>query len=86
MAEIIQRDGTWHFDGETVRIVPGRGKGIHPLRQELGERAVPLRALAGISFEPDRKGGLPDCGCATARARCCGRPTVSSRTRRTRTS
>lgn len=24
MAEIVQRDGTWTFDGETVRIVPGR--------------------------------------------------------------
>lgn len=57
MAEIIQRDGTWTFDGRTVRIVPGRGKGIHPLRQELGECAVPLRALAGIAFEPDRRGG-----------------------------
>ncbi|MFJ2644830.1 DUF4429 domain-containing protein [Streptomyces sp. NPDC087511] len=73
MAEIIQRDGTWHFDGETVRIVPGRGKGIHPLRQELGERAVPLRALAGISFEPDRKGGrlrlrLRDGACPVLRA------------------
>ncbi|MFE7357201.1 DUF4429 domain-containing protein [Streptomyces sp. NPDC057543] len=57
MAEIIQRDGTWTFDGRTVRIVPGRGKGIHPLRQELGECAVPLRAMAGIAFEPDRRGG-----------------------------
>jgi hypothetical protein len=57
MAEIIQRDGTWTFDGESVRIVPGRGKGIHPLREGLGECVVPLRALAGISFEPDRKGG-----------------------------
>ncbi|MGW2108236.1 DUF4429 domain-containing protein [Streptomyces sp. NPDC001948] len=57
MAEIIQRDGTWTFDGESVRITPGRGKGIHPLREGLGERVVPLAALAGISFEPDRKGG-----------------------------
>ncbi|MFD0340535.1 DUF4429 domain-containing protein [Streptomyces sp. NPDC127117] len=57
MAEIIQRDGTWTFDGESVRIVPGRGKGIHPLREGLGECVVPLRALAGISLEPDRKGG-----------------------------
>ncbi|MFD9421495.1 MULTISPECIES: DUF4429 domain-containing protein [unclassified Streptomyces] len=55
MAEIIQRDGTWTFDGETVRIVPG-GK-AHPVRQDLGELAVPVQALAGISFEPDRKGG-----------------------------
>ncbi|MEV7910426.1 MULTISPECIES: DUF4429 domain-containing protein [Streptomyces] len=55
MAEIIQRDGTWTFDGDTVRIVPG-GK-AHPVRQALGETAVPLEAVAGISFEPDRKGG-----------------------------
>lgn len=55
MAEIIQRDGTWTFDGDTVRIVPG-GK-AHPVRQELGEIAVPLAAVAGVSFEPDRKGG-----------------------------
>ncbi|MEU9623507.1 MULTISPECIES: DUF4429 domain-containing protein [unclassified Streptomyces] len=73
MAEIIQRDGTWTFDGETVRIVPGRGKGTHPLRQELGERAVPLRALAGIAFEPDRRGGrlrlrLRDGACPVLRA------------------
>ncbi|MGW2177750.1 DUF4429 domain-containing protein [Streptomyces sp. NPDC001732] len=73
MAEIIQRDGTWTFDGETVRIVPGRGKGVHPLRQELGECAVPLRALAGISFEPDRRGGrlrlrLRDGACPVLRA------------------
>ncbi|MET8381076.1 DUF4429 domain-containing protein [Streptomyces microflavus] len=55
MAEIIQRDGTWTFDGETVRIVPG-GK-AHPVRLALGELAVPVEALAGISFEQERKGG-----------------------------
>ncbi|MEV8227314.1 DUF4429 domain-containing protein [Streptomyces sp. NPDC079167] len=55
MADIISRDGTWSFDGDTVRIVPG-GK-VHPVRQELGELAVPLHAVAGVSFEPDRKGG-----------------------------
>ncbi|MEW2070198.1 DUF4429 domain-containing protein [Streptomyces sp. NPDC007346] len=55
MAEIIQRDGTWTFDGDTVRIVPG-GK-AHPVRTALGELAVPVQALAGISFEPERKGG-----------------------------
>ncbi|MEU9144284.1 DUF4429 domain-containing protein [Streptomyces sp. NPDC048349] len=57
MAEIIQKDGTWTFDGDTVRIVPGRDKGVGLLRQTLGELAVPLRALAGISFEPGRKAG-----------------------------
>ncbi|MFF9346876.1 DUF4429 domain-containing protein [Streptomyces sp. NPDC014734] len=73
MAEIIQRDGTWTFDGEAVRIVPGREKGVHPLRQELGERVVPLHALAGIAFEPRRKGGvlhlrLRDGACPVLRA------------------
>lgn len=57
MAEIIQKDGTWSFDGDTVRIVPGRDKGVGLLRQTLGEVTVPLRALAGISFEPGRKAG-----------------------------
>ncbi|MEU2129322.1 DUF4429 domain-containing protein [Streptomyces sp. NPDC018352] len=73
MAEIIQRDGTWTFDGESVRITPGRGKGIHPLREGLGECVVPLSALAGISFEPDRRGGrlrlrLRDGACPVLRA------------------
>ncbi|MEU6864038.1 DUF4429 domain-containing protein [Streptomyces sp. NPDC046876] len=57
MAEIIQKDGTWTFDGEAVRIVPGRDKGVGLLRQTLGEVVVPLRALAGISYEPGRKAG-----------------------------
>ncbi|MFC9946938.1 DUF4429 domain-containing protein [Streptomyces pratensis] len=55
MADIISRDGTWSFDGETVRIVPGSK--VHPVRQDLGELSVPLHAVAGVSFEPDRKGG-----------------------------
>jgi hypothetical protein len=57
MAEIIQKDGTWTFDGDTVRIVPGNDKSVSPLRRTLGELAVPLRALAGISFEPGKKAG-----------------------------
>ncbi|MFJ9644673.1 DUF4429 domain-containing protein [Streptomyces sp. NPDC004244] len=57
MAEIIQKDGTWTFDGDAVRIVPGRDKGVGLLRQTLGEVVVPLRALAGISHEPGRKTG-----------------------------
>ena len=73
MAEISQHDGTWTFDGGTVRIVPGRGRGVHPLRQELGELAVPLQALTGIAFEPHRKGGrlrlrLRDGACPVLRA------------------
>ncbi|MEU5403991.1 DUF4429 domain-containing protein [Streptomyces sp. NPDC005963] len=57
MAEIIQKDGTWTFDGDTVRIVPGSDKGVSLLRRTLGELAVPLRAVAGISFATGRKGG-----------------------------
>ncbi|MCX5378237.1 DUF4429 domain-containing protein [Streptomyces sp. NBC_00091] len=57
MAEIIQKDGTWTFDGDAVRIVPGRDKGVGLLRQHLGEVVVPLRAIGGISFEPGRKAG-----------------------------
>lgn len=57
MAEIIQKDGTWTFDGDAVRIVPGRDKGVGLLREHLGEVTVPLRAIAGISHEPGRKAG-----------------------------
>ncbi|MFJ2441299.1 DUF4429 domain-containing protein [Streptomyces sp. NPDC087658] len=57
MAEIIQQDGTWTFDGDTVRIVPGKDRGVGLLRRTLGEIAVPLEALAGISFETGRKSG-----------------------------
>ncbi|WP_318203398.1 DUF4429 domain-containing protein [Streptomyces sp. SCL15-4] len=57
MADIIQKDGTWAFDGDALRITPGRDKGVSPLRRELGELLVPLEALAGISFEQGRKSG-----------------------------
>lgn len=58
MAEIIQRAGTWSFDGQTVRIVPGTERHVHQLRKTLGEIAVPLQAVAGIAYEPGgRKGG-----------------------------
>ncbi|MET9294277.1 DUF4429 domain-containing protein [Streptomyces sp. NPDC003077] len=57
MAELIARDGTWVFDGDVVRITPGRERKVHRLRQDLGEIAVPLAALAGIAFEPGRRGG-----------------------------
>ncbi|MFI2263777.1 DUF4429 domain-containing protein [Streptomyces tubercidicus] len=57
MAELMVRDGTWTFDGDAVRIVPGRERGVHKLRQDLGEFTVPLSALAGIAHEPGRKGG-----------------------------
>ncbi|MER7719929.1 DUF4429 domain-containing protein [Streptomyces flaveolus] len=57
MAEIIQKDGTWVFDGDTLRLTPGRDKNVGLLRRELGELVVPLRALAGISFEQGKKSG-----------------------------
>ncbi|MDA8371640.1 MAG: DUF4429 domain-containing protein [Nocardiopsaceae bacterium] len=57
MAEVMGQDGTWTFDGDIVRIVPGGGRGVHKLRQVLGEVAVPLAAVAGLSYEPGRKGG-----------------------------
>ncbi|WP_274558864.1 DUF4429 domain-containing protein [Streptomyces spiramyceticus] len=57
MAEVIQKDGTWTFDGDTVRIVPGSDKGVSLLRKHLGEIAVPLGALAGVFHEPGKKSG-----------------------------
>ncbi|MFJ9180347.1 DUF4429 domain-containing protein [Streptomyces sp. NPDC102360] len=57
MAEIIQRDGTWTYLGDTLRLVPGRDKGVSPLRKALGELTVPLTALAGASFEQGKKTG-----------------------------
>ncbi|UCM91924.1 DUF4429 domain-containing protein [Streptomyces marincola] len=57
MAEINQPTGTWTFDGDTVRIVPGHGRGVHALRTMLGEIALPLAAVAGVSYEAGRKAG-----------------------------
>ncbi|MFD7707655.1 DUF4429 domain-containing protein [Streptomyces sp. NPDC059785] len=57
MAEIIQRDGTWAFDGSTVRITPGLHRTVPLFRQTYGEISVPLEAVAGIVFEPERKRG-----------------------------
>ncbi|MGW0942028.1 DUF4429 domain-containing protein [Streptomyces sp. NPDC002623] len=57
MAEIIQRDGTWAFDGTTVRITPGLHRSVPLLRQTYGEIAVPLKAVAGIVYEPERRRG-----------------------------
>lgn len=57
MAEILQRDGTWTFDGDTLRLTPGRDKSVSLLRKTLGELSVPLGALAGVSFEQGKKSG-----------------------------
>ncbi|MFE7269109.1 DUF4429 domain-containing protein [Streptomyces sp. NPDC057623] len=57
MAELIQRDGTWAFDGATVRITPGLHRSVPLFRQTYGEIAVPLEAVASIAFEPERRRG-----------------------------
>ncbi|MFI8171282.1 DUF4429 domain-containing protein [Streptomyces sp. NPDC085931] len=57
MAEISQRDGTWAFDGGTVRITPGLHRSVPLFRQTYGEIAVPLEAVAGVVLEPERKRG-----------------------------
>ncbi|MDL5201718.1 DUF4429 domain-containing protein [Streptomyces sp. ALI-76-A] len=57
MAEILQKDGTWVFDGDALRLTPGRDKNVGLLRRTLGELVVPLGALAGISFEQGKKSG-----------------------------
>lgn len=57
MDEVLGRDGAWTFDLETIRIVPAHGRGVHKLRQAIGELPVPLEAVAGIAYEPGRKGG-----------------------------
>ncbi|MFE2049844.1 DUF4429 domain-containing protein [Streptomyces sp. NPDC059459] len=57
MAEIFQRDGTWAFDGGTVRITPGLHRSVSPFRQAYGEVSVPLEAVAGIALAPDRRRG-----------------------------
>jgi hypothetical protein len=57
MAEIIQRDGTWAFDGSTVRITPGLHRTVPLFRQTYGEISVPLEAVSGVVHEPERRRG-----------------------------
>src|SRR6059058_5685083 len=57
MAEILQKDGTWTFDGDALRLTPGRDKGVSLFRKTLGELVVPLGALAGLSFEQGKRSG-----------------------------
>ncbi|MFG2572811.1 DUF4429 domain-containing protein [Streptomyces sp. NPDC048481] len=57
MAEIIQRHGTWAFDGTTVRITPGLHRSVPLFRQTYGEIAVPLEAVAGVVYESRRRRG-----------------------------
>lgn len=57
MAELIGKNGTWTFDGDVVRVVPGDAKDVSRLRVALGEIAVPLAAVAGIAFEASPEAG-----------------------------
>lgn len=56
MSEVAGEEATWRFDVDTLRITPGRGRGAHKLRQAIGELSVPLEALTGVSYEPERSG------------------------------
>ncbi|TDC83165.1 DUF4429 domain-containing protein [Actinomadura sp. 7K507] len=58
MAEVTATEGRWTFDGDLLRIVPGNGRGVRRLRRVLGELEVPLEAVAGIAYEPGKKGGV----------------------------
>ncbi|MFI9613074.1 DUF4429 domain-containing protein [Streptomyces sp. NPDC052023] len=57
MAELIQRDGTWAFDGGSVRITPGLHRSVPLFRQTYGQVVVPLEAVAGVVYEPGRRRG-----------------------------
>lgn len=57
MAEVIQRDGAWAFDGSTIRITPGLHRSVPLFRQTYGEIAVPLAAVSGVVYEPERRHG-----------------------------
>ncbi|MGX1132613.1 hypothetical protein RKD49_004803 [Streptomyces glaucescens] len=57
MAEIVQREGAWVFDGTTVRITPGLHRSVSVFRQTYGEITVPLEAVSSVVHEPDRKRG-----------------------------
>jgi hypothetical protein len=59
MAEIIQRDGTWAFDGPTVRITPGLHRSVPLFRQTYGGIAVPLEAVEGVVTGGRRPGAAP---------------------------
>lgn len=63
MAEISIPDGSWTFDSEILRIVPGGDSDVHELRKTLGELEIPLTAISGVSFEPSRKGATCSFAC-----------------------
>ncbi|MFB7506736.1 DUF4429 domain-containing protein [Streptomyces broussonetiae] len=57
MAEIIARDGTWAFDGSTIRITPGLHRSVPLFRQTYGEISVPLEAVSGVVYAAERRRG-----------------------------
>lgn len=57
MAEINSPFGTWTFDGEVLRVIPGSHRRVHKVRKTLGEVELPLSTIAGLSYEPGRKTG-----------------------------
>jgi hypothetical protein len=50
-------DGTWAFDGSTIKVTPGLHRSVPLFRQTYGEVTVPLEAVSGVAFEPERKRG-----------------------------
>ncbi|GII96991.1 hypothetical protein Ssi02_72220 [Sinosporangium siamense] len=69
MAEITTRDGTWSFDGSTLRIVPGHDRRVHKVRQALGEVGVPLAASPASPTRPPAKAAGSASGCGPAPTR-----------------
>ena len=85
MAEIIQRDGTWAFDGSTVRIPPGLHRSVPLFRQTYGEIAVPLEAVSSVVLEAERKRGRLRLRLREAPTPCSRRPAADCPTRLIRT-
>ncbi len=54
MAEIIQRDGTWAFDGSAVLVTPGLHRSVALLRQTSRSSPRPFRAPLFSSTDPAR--------------------------------
>jgi hypothetical protein len=58
MAEVLVPDGSWTFDGDLVRIVLDPGRRGREFRRARGDIAVPVLAIAGVTYSPGRHGGL----------------------------
>lgn len=50
--------GTWTFDGDLLRIVLGPDRRTRALRQARGELAVPVMAIAAVTYSPGRHAQL----------------------------